>query len=248
VERALADGYSSSGTSGTGLGAIARQADEFDVHSIRGVGTAIVARVAVGRRGAQARGPSIGGVSVPMPGEEGCGDGWASIHGAGRTLVFVADGLGHGVAAAEASGRAAEVFRTHERLAPAEIVERMHDPLRATRGAAVAVTELDAGHGVVRFAGVGNIAGTVLSNGTTRSLVSHHGTLGHNVRRIAEFQYPWPSGALLVLNSDGLLSGWTLDRYPGLARRHPVLVAAVLYRDFRRGRDDTTVVVVREGS
>ena len=89
------------------------------------------------------------------------------------------------------------------------------------------------------------IAGTILANGATRSTVSHHGTAGHDARRIQEFTYPWEADALLVLHSDGLVSRWTLERYPGLVSRHPTLTAAVLYRDFRRGRDDTSVVVLR---
>ena len=42
--------------------------------------------------------------------------------------------------------------------------------------------------------GIGNIAGTILADGRTWSLVSHHGTAGHDVRRIQEFTYPWPAG------------------------------------------------------
>jgi hypothetical protein len=33
--------------------------------------------------------------------------------------------------------------------------------------------------------------------------------------------------------------------YPGFTRRHPGLVAGILYRDFRRERDDATVIVAR---
>src|SRR5204862_5959873 len=96
---------------------------------------------------------------------------------------------------------------------PADIVGFLHDGMRATRGAAVAVAEVDGRRGVVRYCGVGNIAATIVDDGATRSLVSHHGTLGHDARRIAEFQYPWPAQGLLVLHSDGLLSHWTLDRH-----------------------------------
>jgi hypothetical protein len=48
---------------------------------------------------------------------------------------------------------------------------------------------------------------------------------------------------VLVQHTDGLTSHWTLEAYPGLAARHPSLVAGVLYRDFKRGRDDVAVVV-----
>ena len=163
-----------------------------------------------------------------------------------RTIILVSDGLGHGVLAAAASEVAVAVFRRHAALAPPDLLELVHRALHATRGAAVAVAEIDRSRRVVRFAGIGNIAGTILADGKTRSLVSHHGTAGHDARRFQEFTYPWPAGATLVLHSDGLISHWTLDRHPGLAARHPMLVAGILYRDFRRGRDDTTVVVFRE--
>ena len=45
------------------------------------------------------------------------------------------------------------------------------------------------------------------------------------------------------MHSDGLATRWSLDAYPGLQRRHPGLVAGVLYRDYSRGRDDVTVLV-----
>jgi hypothetical protein len=76
--------------------------------------------------------------------------------------------------------------------------------------------------------------------------VSHSGIVGHSAaRRFQQFDVPCPPGALLVLHSDGLGSRWDLARYPGLPLRHPGLIAAVLYRDFARGRDDVTVFVAR---
>jgi hypothetical protein len=38
-----------------------------------------------------------------------------------------------------------------------------------------------------------------------------------------------------------------IDAYPGLLARDPTAVAAVLWRDHRRDRDDATVVALREG-
>ncbi len=243
IGQALRDGMSSAGTSGTGLGAIGRVANRFDLYSTT-AGTVVLASVAVA--GSQAPASfEVGAVSVPYPGEHVCGDGAAVEQGDGRALVLVVDGLGHGPLAAEAAERAEEIFAAHHALAPVDLMQRLHDGLRPTRGAAAALAEVDARRGVVRFCGVGNIAATILVGETTRSLVSHHGTLGHDARRIAEFQYPWTPDAMLVLNSDGLVSNWTLAAYSGLAARASSLVATVLYRDFRRHRDDTTVVVLR---
>ncbi len=247
VARCLRDGFSTAGSPGTGMGAVSRMADEFDVHSAMGVGTTLVARVwAGGRRDSPASGPALAGISLPKPGQEVCGDAWAASERDGRTVVLVADGLGHGPAAASASREAVRVFASAPGSDPVELLERVHAGLRSTRGAAAAVAVVDRAARSVRFAGVGNIAATVLAGGESRSMVSLGGIVGHEARRIQAFDYPFPAGALLVLHSDGLGSRWTLDRYPGLAARDPLVVAGVLFRDFARGSDDATVVAVRD--
>ena len=250
VDRCLADGYSTAGSPGTGLGAIGRLSDEFNVHSLPGVGTVTMARLWPSKPPVDAPGPGLefGAVSLPLAGEEVCGDGWAIEQLPGRSLVFVVDGLGHGPQAAEAAREAILVFGELSSLAPTEIIKSAHNALRSTRGAALAVSRVDFDRGEVQFAGVGNIAGAILGAPGERStsLVSHNGTVGHTIRKIQEFVYPWSPGSLLVMHSDGLGSQWNLDRYPGLAASHPGLVAGTLYRDFRRIRDDVTVVAARE--
>ena len=69
---------------------------------------------------------------------------------------------------------------------------------------------------MVTFSGVGNIAGAVLA-ADRRNMVSQNGTLGHTVRTISEFTYAWVPDALVILNSDGLQSQWSLNAYPGIA-------------------------------
>ncbi|MGH7388516.1 MAG: SpoIIE family protein phosphatase [Candidatus Rokuibacteriota bacterium] len=241
------DGYSTAGSPGTGLGAISRLADLHDIYTQPGKGTALFARVwrAPARRSAAPSALAVGGLAVAKGGEDVCGDSWSFILRPTSGAVMVADGLGHGPAAAEAAREALRTFATYRRAGPAAALEAAHGALRSTRGAAIAVAEVDAERRVVTFAGVGNIGGAVLSPAEKRNVVSHNGTVGHQMRKVHEFTYPWGDDALLVLHSDGLGTHWSLDGYPGLASRHPSLIAGVLYRDFSRGRDDVTVVVVK---
>jgi hypothetical protein len=104
---------------------------------------------------------------------------------------------------------------------------------------------IDGGRREIRYAGVGNISAAILTGDGSRSLVSHNGTLGLQMRKTQEFVYPWSPGALLVAHSDGLATHWKLEQYPGLFRQDPALVAAMLYRDHARRRDDASVVVCR---
>lgn len=95
------------------------------------------------------------------------------------------------------------------------------------------------------FAGVGNIAAVVVNGAARRHLVSHNGIIGHEYRKLSEFSHPWQAQSVLLLHSDGIGTQWDLERYPGLLARDPSLIAAVLYRDFKRGRDDATIVVLK---
>ena len=92
------------------------------------------------------------------------------------------------------------------------------------------------------------MAGALIVDGGVKRMVSRNGTVGAVARQIMGFQYPFKGDALVILHSDGLASNWSLDKYPGLAQRDPALIAAVLYRDFGRRRDDALILVVRAQS
>lgn len=241
----LRDGVSTTGTAGTGLGAIRRLADAFDVYTSP-AGTVIFAELADGE--ARMEAIQAGIVCVPLAGEERCGDDCAVRSGGeARCTVIAVDGLGHGVAAADAALQATRLFRSKPGSPPHDVMQCLHDGLRATRGAAGAVVELDWGRRVARFAGIGNISASIQTATASQSMVSHHGTLGHRLHRIQEFTYALPEGSLVILHSDGLSARWDLRTYAGLIARHVMVVAAVLYRDFGRRTDDASVVVVRPG-
>ncbi len=245
LPRAMRDGHSTAGTPGEGLGAMARVGDAFDVWSAPGKGTALVAEVWAERPPASQ--VATGAISVATAGERVCGDGWLVVEQAGRAVLAVVDGLGHGPHAADAAHVALEAIRKAADEPPREIVGRAHAALRATRGAALAVASLDLGTGALRYSGLGNVVGAIVGTGAVRRLVSLAGTAGHAARSIHEYAYEVPEGAVLVMHSDGIATHWDAAAYPGLLARHPALVAGVLFRDHARGRDDATVLVARRG-
>jgi anti-sigma regulatory factor (Ser/Thr protein kinase) len=249
VSAALIDGHSTAGTAGIGLGAVSRLSDEFDIHSCMPQGTAVLARFRPGRSAAAQPCPFVvAGVSIAKAGETECGDAWTAEYGRDGVVVLVADGLGHGHFAATAAAAVVQIFRDRAFENCAEALTAVHQSVRHTRGAAAGVIHISQRLRQMKFAGIGNVAASVLADGSSRQAVSHNGTLGHEARMFREYSYPWPIAALFVMHSDGLLSHWSLNGYPGLRTRHPAIVAAVLYRDFNRGRDDATVVVGREAA
>jgi anti-sigma regulatory factor (Ser/Thr protein kinase) len=247
--RAMADGHSTSGTSGNGLGAVQRMADDFDIYSQAGKGTIVMARMRAGRAPRRRATPlAVGGVSVSKAGEQVCGDAWEVHHHPDGALIVVTDGLGHGLQAAQASSAALATITPDISTDCVRCLQAMHEGTRHTRGAAASVADLRPAQRLMKFAGIGNVAGSVCGIQTQRHAVPLNGTLGHQARQFREYSYPWEHESLLVMHSDGLGSHWSLDVYPGLRQRHPSVVAAVLYRDFNRQRDDVTVVVAREAA
>lgn len=239
------DGTSSAGTAGTGLGAMRRMAACFDAYTMPGKGTVLHLRM---WDGAKRPGEAIelGAVCLPIAGEEACGDGWWGNGGEISAKLLVVDGLGHGPMAATAAQQAIRTARENARMTPGRMLDTVHQALRPTRGAAVAITEFHLDRQEVVFAGVGNISASVIDGSQRKSLISHNGIAGHNMRPPREFSLPWTRDCLCVFHSDGLSTQWNADDYPGLLSRHPSVVAGVLYRDFSRGRDDATVVALRQ--
>lgn len=241
IGQALRDGHSTTATSGTGLGAVSRMADFFDLYSARNLGTAVLARVALHAvKGAA----NVAAISVPVRNETVNGDGWGCLDSDGTLTVMLVDGLGHGHPAHDAAVAAGKAFRTAKGV-PAEKLRTIHDALKGTRGAAVAIADLHAGNGTMRFAGIGNISVTMIDPEARRSAVSLYGIVGHDVREFREFSYPWSRESSLIMHSDGLTTRWDLDRYPGLLAHDPALIAGMLWKDHRRHNDDSTVVVAR---
>ncbi len=245
VARSLEDGYSTAGSAGNGLGAVRRLSCGFAIESSPN-GTVVVARVGAGPA-ARSGMPLWGTLEIPLAGEESCGDAVCIRRRPDGWTAIVADGLGHGPSAAEASVEAVRQFRRAENEEPSEIIARVHAGLRHTRGAAVAVARLDVGRATLSFAGIGNVAAAIATPGARQQLVSLPGTAGHNARKIQCFNYSFPPRGVFVMHSDGVSASWSLDATPGLLAAHPSVIAGVLFRDHARARDDASLIVARSG-
>jgi serine phosphatase RsbU (regulator of sigma subunit) len=222
---------------------------QMEIYSAPAHGTAVYSRVEAGERGPRPgdEAPPWCAISVPAPGETECGDGWMIMRSENYLSAVVADGLGHGPLAAKAANEAIRIFEKTPFSTPEIYLDAAHKGLHATRGAALACARVDLKNRTLLFAGVGNICASLVGRDTqmSRSLTSHNGTAGLQVGKLQQFEYQLLEGDLLLMHSDGLTSRWKLADYLGLSHRVPALIAAILYRDFKRGRDDTTVLVAR---
>lgn len=235
----LPDGYSTRGTQGIGLGAVKRQSDVFDVYSDPR-GSVVLARFYHPKR----VDCPVGISQHSLHDDPACGDTWQLSLRSHAISALVVDGLGHGPEAERAARAGCQAFLEQPFADPTRVLEDMHSAMNGTRGGAAAIAQYDDRQGTLRFAGIGNIGACLVDPTRSRGMASHPGIVGVQFRRAQVFDYADARGQLLVMYSDGLQSRWNLMNYPGLVHRHPAIVAAVLHRDYSRGRDDVTVLVI----
>ncbi|MDI3395103.1 ATP-binding protein [Pseudomonas sp. V98_8] len=237
----LADGFSTGGTQGIGLGTVSRQTEVFDVYA-DSRGAVLLTRLYP--RTDKAADQRIGISQHSLHQDPACGDTWHLAFDGPRISALVIDGLGHGEEAERAARAGEKAYALAPFDSPLLVLQDIHLAMTGTRGGAVAIAQFNADSDALKFVGIGNIGACLVAPGQSRGLASHPGIVGGQFRKAQPFDYAQVSGQLLIMYSDGLQSRWNLADYPGLVHRHPAVIAAILHRDFCRGRDDVTVLVI----
>ena len=183
-----------------------------------------------------------GGFSRPYKGLSICGDSFLIEQREGEVLAAVIDGLGHGYESSVAAERAVEVIREHAELTVGAILQRCHQELRVTRGAAVGVLKVaESGEG--EFCGIGNIEVQAL-NGQPPSIFCLAGIVGHNMRSSKVMKVAMKPGDIYCLMSDGVSSRGNLKAcLPGA----PEMVARRIVESWGKDHDDATAVILGFG-
>jgi anti-sigma regulatory factor (Ser/Thr protein kinase) len=163
IQLQMEDGNSTTGTYGGGLGAMNRLAQEFSIYSNFDQGTAL--QMVIWANEAPSPDPKwlTGAICLPIKGEYVCGDAWTAESDGNALMLLLADGLGHGPDAAKASNAAVDIVPHNLTKPPGMAMERAHIALHGTRGAAIAICQIDRERSELRFAGVGNIAMSIFA-------------------------------------------------------------------------------------
>ena len=187
--------------------------------------------------------PRWAGLIRPITGETECGDAYGVVPADGAVTAVLCDGLGHGPLAAAAAAAGVAAVLDDPAGEPAALLERVHRRMSGTRGGAVGVVQV--GGQLARFAGLGNVAASIVSDGQRKSMISIPGIAGVQARTIRQFEYDVPPGSAVIVHSDGVSSRWEAAALPALEARDPLLIAAVLLAEAGVHRDDAGVLVLK---
>ena len=241
VARALEAHPKGQGSLGVGLAAANELADELDFDVRRGEGTCIRARKF---RSYTTRCRRVGIYGRPYPGERTSGDDAVFARGAGGLLFAVADGLGHGELARQASSRAVNLVSENVEGSLEGLMANAHDTLQESRGAVMVAGRVAPDH--VELVGIGNVTAYVCGLQRTKRFTGTSfvvGARGEHRRPAAE-SVQLDSRDVLVVYSDGIRSGLDLAGDPDLLREHPIVVAQRVVERFGRADDDALVMVI----
>lgn len=141
----------------------------------------------------------------PMPGESVCGDQIGVWSQAGLPLqLALADGLGHGPGAHQASSSAMRLLGDLHQLAISDRFQHCDIGLLHTRGVALAMADIDLQAHRLTHAAVGNIRSLLLRQGQVTRLGSARGIVGAHYRDLYPEQHDFQPGDWLVMFSDGI--------------------------------------------
>jgi len=257
--QAFKDGYSSKHSLGFGLGTIQRFSDEIETgietipkefQEINGSGTVqglvICSRkwLAQNRWIGRNRNITIGAASRPKPGERINGDSFLIRHlSSTQTLTVVADGLGHGINAHEASQLAVKSIEAKASLPLPEIIKHTHKKLIGTRGATVGAALIQTDLNKVSFVGMGNIEARIITPQNKHALISLGGIVGLKIRSPRVYEYEYGADEFLALYSDGINSSWQNDCENW--DEHPQKIAEYILNKFSRDHDDATILIIK---
>lgn len=270
VERAMTDGFSTTGSLGYGLGTINRLMDEFHITSQLGQGTFILCKR--WRRAdplPAAPCPLEFGIATrPYPGMEVNGDAFIINRWGTSALIGVIDGLGHGQFAHLAAETARQYVEAHYDQPLEALFRGVARVCRATRGVVMALARFNFGFLVadsrmnnsaplrskienrifeiqLSFASLGNVEVRVFGNTEPMNFTIRRGVLGGSAPNVVVTEHRWDLSSLMVLHSDGLRTHWLWEDFPGLAAQSAEAIAQQLLSALAKDEDDATVIVVK---
>jgi len=164
-----------------------------------------------------------------------------------RTLLAVADGLGHGHEAALAAKTAMAVLEAHADLPVDALLRLCHDLLRPTRGATLSLASFSAIDDTMTWLGVGSVDGVLLRAGASpgtsaQRLLSRSGVVGHHLPALGPVVVRIAPGDTLIMVTDGIHDSFaeTLGRSDETAATAQRILGA-----HATGHDDALVLVAR---
>ena len=181
----------------------------------------------------------------PLVPDEGSGDCGFVVEQEQSLFIVVLDVLGHGEKAFELALKCEEFLREHPVEDPCLVLQALHEYIRGSRGAAVALTLVDRRTGDVCYAAVGNITARLFGI-HYRRLVNQDGVVGFRMPTVRPQYFTLSNSDVLMLYTDGVREHIAEGNYPGIRTNSTQTIAHEILRRFGKGTDDACCCVLKK--
>jgi anti-sigma regulatory factor (Ser/Thr protein kinase) len=230
---------------GAGLSAVCRLADEVDFDNRVVEGTCIVARKF------ETAAPSFCETAImgkPFPGEALSGDDAILIQSDRGFVAAVADGLGHGPEAREASNRAMDAVSRNAQIDLAAMAVAIDKELADTRGCAISIVRYVKEDGSLESISAGDVHAHLYHLRDAHFFTPTPMILGIGQSRPQKLRIervPVKAGSILAIFTDGLKSRANLKGQLDVLRQPAIAIAQHMLDTESRPDDDALVLVCR---
>ena len=180
----------------------------------------------------------------PFLGERVSGDAAIVLEREGGLLVAIVDVLGHGPEAHEVAKHIVGRLEREDWSSICDLLVRLHESIRGSRGAAIAIADIAFDEMVMRYVGVGNTVARRFGRKSAR-LVSRDGTLGHIMRTPREEHLKLERGDVVLFYTDGVQDHFDLGEYPEFDSDTAWAVALNIVKLFGKPHDDATCIALK---
>jgi len=189
-----------------------------------------------------------GVAQITLEGETACGDSYLVGAHPDGLLIAVVDGLGHGAEAAAAAQAAVAILGEHLQEPAISLLNRCHEALKPTRGAALSLASFNVTYGTMTWLGVGNVEGVLLRADKEAVPVQENvmlfpGVAGHQLPVLRAVVTPVYPGDLLIFFTDGIRQDFLSE--PPIPGHSPQRIADRICARYRKGTDDALVLAAR---
>lgn len=186
----------------------------------------------------------IGTYGRPCFGERVSGD-WAFADQKDEwVFLAIVDGLGHGPHAHQIARSASEFLSVGWSSDVEKTLQRLHDRLKGSRGAAVGLATLNLITKTLHYVGIGNTVFRTWGASPSR-LLSTEGVVGERMRKPHEQIITVHDTDILFLYTDGISESFRFEELPLMPHQSARLTAKTIVRKFGSQFDDATCLVLK---
>lgn len=176
--------------------------------------------------------------------ESECGDIGVIKEYDNQCFLALVDVLGHGSGAREVALLAKRYLEENYKKDLPDILNGLHEHLKGTRGAVVAMCHLDILTGELTYVGIGNITVRIFGSKPTR-LTPKDGVIGYSMTKFQKHSIKLYPGDKILMHSDGIKEHFDVIDCMGILKENAESIAIKILDLFGKKNDDASCIILK---